>query len=232
MSDSGFRIREKVRAQSASRHRPGFAAIVGPEGAGCRDRGVHPPGIAGVDENRVETHASGARHPVATRRVVAQRREFSPGLSAIDRTKERRILYSGEDDIGVGVGGLEVPDSLEVPRMGGSVVPLVCTGGAFEGEFVADRLPRPASVIGSLHDLTVPVRPLGGIDAVRVCGRSANVHHLPSAEVRTLDLPVPPAAIRFEDERTLPGTDEYSNLRHDHTLAEFDYGGRTGVLRL
>src|SRR5262252_3925329 len=107
-----------------------------------------------------------------------------------------------------------MPDTLELPRMLRAVVELMGrerfarlsrgivdklvafpfrrsagTRGRLAGR--SSRLvPGFAAIVGALDDLPEPAAGLGCVDAVRIGGRSFQVIHLPSREVRTVNLPV------------------------------------------
>ena len=107
-----------------------------------------------------------------------------------------------------------MPDALELPRMGSPVVPLMRAGLSRVAELVPHRFPGAASVIRALRQLAMPVRPLRSVDPVRIDRRTLEVHHLHSAEVRTLDPPLPPRGVGAEDEGSLLGTDQHAYFRH------------------
>ena len=60
---------------------PGLARIVGAERARRRDRDEDPLRIAGIQQNRVQAHAAGARLPARSGAVAAQARQFLPRLA-------------------------------------------------------------------------------------------------------------------------------------------------------
>src|SRR5579862_5149939 len=99
-----------------------------------------------------------------------------------------------------------MPDPLELPGVGRSVVPPVCARLALVDELVAfspgkavvrlqlvrratGRGPGLAAVVRSLDDLSEPRVGLAGKDAIRVDGRALQVVDLPSTEERPLDPP-------------------------------------------
>ena len=94
--------------------------------------------------------------------------QLLPGLAAVDRLEHRGVFDAGVDRVGIGQRRLEVPDALELPRMRRAVVPLMRAGHAVVLELVADRLPRLAAIVGSLHDLPEPAGALRRVEAIRV----------------------------------------------------------------
>ena len=91
--------------------------------------------------------------------MAAQAGEFLPRLSAVDRAEQGRVFNPGVDGIRIGQRRFEVPDSLELPGVGRAVVPLVSARVALVHELVTNRLPRLATIVGSLNDLW-PNQPL------------------------------------------------------------------------
>src|SRR5579862_5612338 len=161
--------------------------------------------------------------------------ELGPRLARVRAFENGRVFDAGEDRVRVGERGLEVPDSLELPWMGGSVVPAVGTGGSFIDELIAftlgpsgfghqlfgrasRRIPSFAAIIRSLGDLAEPAAGLGGVNPVRIHGRTLHVVDLPSAEVRTFDLPIFPASVCGADERPLLCPNQNSDLTHSFIL--------------
>src|SRR6478735_9158010 len=107
-----------------------------------------------------------------------------------------------------------MPHALELPRVRRAVVPLMRAGDTVVDELVADRFPGPAAVAAPLHRLPEPVARLRGVDAVGIDRRSLEVVELPAAELWRADLPVPPRAVRGEDERAFARPDENANSAH------------------
>ena len=124
-------------------------------------------GIARVEQDRVQAHAAGAGLPVRTRAVAAQAGKLLPGLPAVGRAEQRRVLDAGVDGVRIGQRRLEVPDALELPRVRRAVVPLVRAGNAVVDELVADRLPGLAAVVRALDHLPEPAAGLRGVEPVR-----------------------------------------------------------------
>ncbi len=188
------------------------------------------PGIARIEEDRVEAHPAGARLPARARAVLAQAGELLPRLPAVGRTEQGGVLDAGVDGVGIGQRRLEVPDALELPGAGRAVVPLVGAGDAVVDELVPHRLPRLAAVVGALDLLPEPAARLRRVEPIRVGGRSLEVVHLPAREVGTADVPPLALSIRSQDERALLRADE--NPYSAHASAPFGargYGVRVAI---
>src|SRR5262249_39258540 len=196
---------------------PGRAAIVGPEGARRRDRDEHPLRVARIDQDGVKTEAARARLPVWSGAVIAQPGQLVPVPAAVGRAKHRRVFHAGIHRVGIRLGRLEVPDAFEFPRVWRSVVPLMGARDAVIRELVVDRLPGLAAVARSLDELTEPARALRCVQPVRIGRRALQVVHLPAAEMRALDAPLLPFAIRSQDERALARSHQHANSAH-HAL--------------
>ena len=112
--------------------------------------------IARIEQDRVQAHAAGARLPVRARAVAAQPGQLLPGLAAVGRAEQGRVLDAGVDRVRIGQRRLEMPDALELPGMRRAVVPLVRAGHAVVDELVADRLPGLAAVVRALDQLPEP----------------------------------------------------------------------------
>src|SRR5207245_10159690 len=182
--------------------------------------------------------AAGPRERLRTGAGATQAGQLPPGLPAVRRPEDGRILEARVDGAGVGERGLEVPDALELPRPLRAVVVLV--GGerlARLGRRVVDELvalalrhpvrrggglalrrarlvPGLPSVVGALDDLPEPAARLRRVAPVRIGRRSLDVVDLPPREVRTLDVPFPALAVRGQDEGALPGADQDSHSSH------------------
>src|SRR5438128_9457600 len=76
-------IRKKLRMQAAIDWFPGFAAVICAKRAGSGNRDGNSIRIAGIEENRVQTHAACPRLPFRTRIAAAQSREFMPRLATV-----------------------------------------------------------------------------------------------------------------------------------------------------
>src|SRR5206468_7893704 len=71
---------------------------------------------------------------------TAQTGQLLPVLSAVARAEDGSVFHTGENRVGIGQRWLEMPHSLELPRMLGAVVPLMRGqrfGGRVISEFVA-----------------------------------------------------------------------------------------------
>src|SRR5436190_5272500 len=102
-----------------------------------------------------------------------------------------------------------MPDSFELPRMLGTVIPLMSgerRGFGVISKFVALALGRAAgscllsgrctglmpgfaAVVRTLNDLPEPAARLRGVNAIRIGGRSLQVIHLPPGKMRAADVP-------------------------------------------
>ncbi len=204
----------KLERKSAVGRLPGLSAVVGAEDAGGRDGDVHALRVRGVEQDRVQAHAAGARRPFGPRLVGAQPGELVPGLAAVGRAEERGVLDPGIDRVRVDVRRLEVPDALELPGVGCPVVPLVRAGGAVVEELVPHRLPGLAAVVGAMDHLAEPVADLRGVDPIRIDRRPLQVVDFQAAEVRPGDLPVLALAIGRQDEGALVCPHQNSHPAH------------------
>ena len=72
---------------------------------------------------------------------------------------------------------------------------LIITNATVEQEFVADRLPSLAAVIGSLDQLAEPTVVLRGIKPVRIDDRARQMEDLPADKMRVAELPTLSVAI-------------------------------------
>src|SRR5688572_11276105 len=113
-----------------------------------------------------------------------------------------------------------MPDAGELPRVLRPVIPLVRAGDAVVHELIADRLPRPAAVVGTLHRLAEPPAGLRGIEPVWIDRRTLEVVHLPAREVGTTDIPPFALLIRRQDKRALARTDQNPHAAHPRLLSE------------
>src|SRR5262249_39271734 len=126
----------------------------------------HPLMIGGVDQDRVQAHATRAWLPARPGAVFAQTREFLPIEPAISRPKDRRILHAGIDGIRICQRRFQVPNTFEFPRMRCAVVPLMSARNAVVRELVPDRAPCLAAIIRPLNDLAEPTTRLRRIEAI------------------------------------------------------------------
>ena len=140
VADLGVGIGNAFGLEAAVDRPPRLAGIVGAECAGRRDGDEHPPGIARIEDDRVQAQPAGARLPMRSRAVAAQSGQLLPVSAAVGRAEHRGVLNAGVDGVRIGQRWLEVPDALELPRVRCAVVPLVRARDAVVGELVA----RPA----------------------------------------------------------------------------------------
>src|SRR5208337_219127 len=232
----GRRVGNVFRVESLVDGLPALAAVVGAERACGGNRNIHAVGIAGIENDGVQAHASGAGLPLRAGAMAAQAGKFVPVLAAIGRAKQRSVFDSGVDGVGIGERWLEMPDALELPGMLRAVIKLV-RGERLAGlrrnvvdEFVAVGLGRTdgsgragrgsglvpgfAAIVGALHDLSEPSAGLRGVDAIRIGRRAFEVINLPASEVRAADLPVLAFTVRRENECAFARAYQDSNLAH------------------
>src|SRR3954464_5291899 len=93
-----------------------------------------------------------------------------------------------------------MPDALELPRVRAAVVPRMRARDAVVGELVPDRRPRFAAVVGARKHLSEPSAALGGVNAIRIGGRSLHVIDLPAREVGSGNAPLFSLAVCRENE--------------------------------
>src|SRR5580765_6199638 len=96
-----------------------------------------------------------------------------------------------------------MPDSLELPRVRRSVVPLVLAGNAIVAELVPHRFPRLAAVVGSLHQLPEPTTTLRRVQPIRVSARSLDVVDFPTRKIGAADVPPLALSVGRQDESAL-----------------------------
>src|SRR5271165_7072137 len=126
---------------------PAHAIVIAAEHPCSRYGDVDALGVAGIDDDRVQTHPPGTWLPRGASAMLAESRDLSPALTAIGGAEESRVLNSGKDGVGIGQRWFEVPDPREFPRVGRAVVPLVRAGRALVLKLVAHRLPRRPTVV-------------------------------------------------------------------------------------
>src|SRR3954471_23868605 len=103
VADFSVRVWQLVRGvETTVDRKPRHAAVVCAEGACSRDGGVNAIGVIRIFDDGVEAHAARARLPEIPLDVT-KTGEFLPGLSAVGRTKERGVLDTGVDRVGIGV---------------------------------------------------------------------------------------------------------------------------------
>src|SRR4051812_5448595 len=93
-----------------------------------------------------------------------------------------------------------MPDSFELPRMRGAIIPLMGARDAVVGELIADSLPGFAAVVGPLDHLPEPAAALGCVDAIRVHWRAFHVVDLPAGKMRPANIPFVSLAVGGQDE--------------------------------
>src|SRR6266496_1015628 len=111
-----------------------------------------------------------------------------------------------------------MPDSLELPGVLRAVVPLMRAGSALVREFIANRLPGGAPVVGALEHLPEPAAALRGVEPVRVHRGSLEVIDLPACEVGAAHLPAVALSVGHQDEPALACTDQYPYSAHPMLL--------------
>src|ERR1039458_7456258 len=134
-----------------------------------------------------------------------------------------------------------MPDTFELPRMLGAVVPQVGAHCALVHELIAlalghairslgrpaaRRLPRLATVIRALNDLSEPAATLRCIQTVRVNGRTLHMINLPAAKLEAADIPFFALAICGQDERALFCANQDSYFAH-RFLPRLSYSNHT-----
>src|SRR4029450_8318486 len=116
-----------------------------------------------------------------------------------------------------------MPNPLELPRMLGAVIPLMCARDTVVNEFVAlafrrsvgtfqflraapRGVPLFSAVIRALNDLAEPPAGLRCINPVRIGWSTFSVINFPARKMRTADFPSFARAIRCQDERSFSCT--------------------------
>ena len=155
-----------------------------------------------------------------------------PGRAAVGGFEEAGVFDSGVAGVGVGEGGFEVPDALELPGVGRAVVPLVGAGGVGVGELVVDGVRGEAAVVGALDLLAEPAGGLRGVDAVGVDGGGLEVVELPAGEVGFGDGPGFAGGVGGEDEGAFAGADEEADAGHGRLLGEIGMRQYRGMSRI
>src|SRR5437016_939434 len=118
VADLGSRIGHGDGVQSLVDRPPRLAGIIGTEGARSRDGDKDPAGYVRIEKNGVQAHPTGAWRPMRPRPVAAESGEFLPILPAVSSAEHGGIFHAGVNGIRIGQGWLEVPDPLELPRVG------------------------------------------------------------------------------------------------------------------
>src|SRR5512141_1192744 len=161
----------------------------------------------------MQAHPAGAGLPELPL-CFTKSRMLIPCHAAVLRLEQRGIFDACVNDVGIRERRLNVPHALEFPWALRAVVELMRAGVANVQEVLADRLPRGATVVRSLHHLTEPAARLRGVDPIGIDGRSLDMIDLPPREVWPTDLPILPVAVGGKHERSLLRADEYSNTAH------------------
>src|SRR6266851_9804581 len=127
--------------------------------------------------------------------MAAQSGELLPRFAAVLRTEQRGVFHAGVDCVRIGERRFEMPNSLELPRMLGAVVPLMSSKGftGFSGGVVHELValafghslwrgrfawrrawlcPSFAAIIGSLDNLSEPTAGLRRVEPIRISRRS------------------------------------------------------------
>src|ERR1019366_2456592 len=97
-----------------------------------RDGDVNPLGIAGVEDDGVQAHATGSGLPARSGTVAAESRQFLPTLSAVGRAEQGGVFNPGVNRVRISERRFEMPHPLELPGMLRAVIPLV-RGEGFAG---------------------------------------------------------------------------------------------------
>src|SRR6202035_5301078 len=100
--------------------------------------------------------------------MVPQSGEFLPGLPAICCPEQRGVFHPGVDRIRIGERRFQMPDSLKLPWMRRSVVPLMSARDAIIDELVVHRLPGLAAIVRALDHLPEPSAALRCINTIGV----------------------------------------------------------------
>src|SRR6266704_864376 len=177
--------------------------------------------------------------------MAAQSGELLPRFAAVLRAEQRGVFHAGVDCVRIGKRRFQMPNSLELPRMLGAVVPLMISKGfpGFRGGVVhelvalafghpswcggrfarrcAGLYPSFAAIIGSLDNLSEPTAGLRRVEPLRVSRRSLKVVHLPARKVGTTDVPLFALTVRCQDERALSRANQYPYLAHRSLLSSF-----------
>src|SRR6185503_5959427 len=93
-----------------------LSAVLGAERASRRDGDEHPVRVLRIEQDGVHGHAARAGLPEMPL-GAAQAGQFLPGLAAVHRFEDRRVLRSGVNGVWLGERRLQMPDALEFPRM-------------------------------------------------------------------------------------------------------------------
>src|ERR1035437_10793140 len=125
VADLVVRFWDVLRTHAAVDRFPRLAAVVGANRARRGDRDEDSAGVAGVENDGVQTHAACARLPLRAGAVAAQSGEFLPVLAAIGRAEQGGVFDSSVDRVGIGERRLQMPHAFKFPGTLGAVVPLM-----------------------------------------------------------------------------------------------------------
>ena len=176
-------VREEVGGDALVDRRPALAAVVAPEGARGRDRGVDPV-VRELD--RVAAEAAGPRLPALAGRVLEE---------AVDELEGHAAVVGAEEDAGVSAEPERVRPRLDVP---GRVQLQLAVLGQAEGLGALPRLPAVGRAMdGGAVDEVVR----GGVERP-VARVDDSVVDRPTGKERPLGLPV------LHDEEPLPRSGE------------------------
>src|SRR5438128_3905188 len=251
-------VRDVLRMQAAVDRLPSFPGVVAAERARSRDRDENPPGMARIQNNRVQAHPAGPRLPFGPGSVAAQSGEFLPVLPAVGRAEQGGVFHAGVDRVRISQRRFQMPYALELPGLRRAVVPLVrgerlagfrrrvvnklvglglghaLWGGGRFARGCSGLVPGLATVIRALNDLPEPAARLRRIKPIRIRGSSLEMIHFPARKVGTADVPPLALSVRREDERALPCPNQYSYSAHSFTpllLVSLDHFTQTGKKR-
>src|SRR5439155_759762 len=105
-------------------------------------------------------------------------------------------------------------DSLWIFAIQDDCVEAHATGAGLLARRSAWLYPGLAAVIGELNDLPEPAAGLRRIDAIRICGRTLEVIHLPAGKMRSADVALLALAIRCKDKCALARSNQYPYSAH------------------
>src|SRR5262245_14940034 len=92
---------------------PRTTAVVGTVNASDRDADVHPLGIGGVTENRVQDQATVSRDPAWTMRMIKEPAHEGPCLTGVAGFEERSRFHSAIHQLIVGAIENDLPDVVQ-----------------------------------------------------------------------------------------------------------------------
>src|SRR5438309_8840798 len=97
-----LRVRDVLGMQAMVNGTPGLSSIVSTEGASGGNRNEHAVAFFRIQQNRVETHSTGAWLPAWPGAVTAQSCEFLPGLAAVARAEKSGIFRARINRVRIG----------------------------------------------------------------------------------------------------------------------------------